>query len=189
MMLDKRLEQLARRTRDPLVAQMRMTWWYEALGALDEGKVPAEPLLESLAVAMLPHGVTGAALAQLASGWEVVLEERPLGVDALGRFARQRGATLFAAVGSLIGSRPPASAGEAWALADFAASVEGEERARAHQMAEERWRDTKTSRWPSAARPLGVLALLALLPLRSHDGTGGGIGAAWRVARFRLTGR
>lgn len=187
--LDRRLEQLARRTRDPLVAQMRLTWWYEALGALDQGKVPAEPLLESLAADVLPAGVTGAALAELASGWEVLLEERPLAEEAMNRFARQRGATLFGALGSLIGIPPVAAAGEAWALARFAASVDGEERALAHDLAEARWRDATTSAWPRAARPLGVLALLALLPLRSHDGTSGGLGAAWRVARFRLTGR
>ncbi|MBB4154242.1 phytoene synthase [Sphingomonas jinjuensis] len=187
--LDRRLEQLARRTRDPLVAQMRLTWWFEALGALDAGTVPAEPLFEQLAAEVLPRGVTGAALAEMASGWEVVLEPRPLPDEALCRFARQRGETLFAAVGALLGTTPPAAAGEAWALADFAASIDGEERARARDLAEARWRDATMSPWPAAARPMGVLTLLALLPLRSRDGTAGGLGAAWRVARFRLTGR
>lgn len=168
---------------------MRLTWWYEALGALDWGQIPAEPLLETLAAYLLSRGVAGAGLAEMASGWEVVLEDRPLSPEALDRFARQRGEALFAALGRLVGAVPPAGGGAAWALADLAATSAPGERAAMEEAAEARWRDATASPWPRAARPLGVLTLLALLPLRSHDGTGGGARAAWRVTRFRLMGR
>lgn len=46
--LDERLGAILRSTREPLIGQMRLTWWHEALAALDTASAPAEPLLSTL---------------------------------------------------------------------------------------------------------------------------------------------
>ena len=47
--LDDTLGQILRTTREPLVGQMRLTWWHEALRALDGAPPPAQPVLQALA--------------------------------------------------------------------------------------------------------------------------------------------
>ncbi|MFD1787211.1 squalene/phytoene synthase family protein [Sphingomonas floccifaciens] len=189
--LDRRLEELARRTRDPLVAQMRLTWWAEALTALGTRPAPAEPLLQSLAETVVVRGIAGARLAAMVDGWDMLLEDRPLDEAGLSRFAAGRGGVLFDAAAELLGHAfPPAAlAGEAWALADLAPSVAPPERESAQRLTEERWREATATRWPTRLRPLGGLALLDILPLGACDGSSGGLAAAWRMLRFRLTGR
>src|SRR5689334_18098035 len=58
----------------PLISQMRLAWWREALEALDRAPPPAEPVLQALAAHVLP-AVTGAELAALEEGWLVLLSE------------------------------------------------------------------------------------------------------------------
>lgn len=189
--LDGTLERLARHTREPLVAQMRLAWWRESLTALDREAPPAEPLLRTLARDVLARGVRGETLAVLASGWEVVLGDRPLDDAGLERFARERGATLFRAAASVLGADAPGidAAGEAWALALPTTEELADEGTRAAALADARLGAALAAHWPRAARPLGALALLATLGAQSRDGTGAAIAAAWRIARFRLSGR
>ena len=114
--LDAMLAQLARHTRDAMVAQMRLTWWSEALERLDIAPPPAQPILAALAKAVLPRGVSGAALVPIVDGWLAWLAGD---ADA---HAEARGVALFAAAGALCGSAgdPLAAAGRGWALADLA---------------------------------------------------------------------
>jgi 15-cis-phytoene synthase len=118
--LDAALGQLVRTTSDPMVGQLRLTWWHERLAALDTGERLAEPVLEGLARHVLHHDVSGAAMAGLIDGWEVLLDSPPLDRDALAHFARERGGRLFALTAILIGSEVQADAGARWALVDLA---------------------------------------------------------------------
>ncbi|RZM37470.1 MAG: hypothetical protein EOP67_01085 [Sphingomonas sp.] len=58
--LDSRLAGIVRATREPMVGQMRLTWWHEALTKLDREPAPAEPLLRDVQRHLLPAGVSGA---------------------------------------------------------------------------------------------------------------------------------
>lgn len=187
--LDRRLGDLVAGTREPMVVQMRLTWWHEALTRLDAAPPPAEPLLVELAREVVPRGVRGAGLAAMIDGWERLLDEA-IDDDALAGFALHRGAALFAIAAHLLGGQQPdlAAAGGGWALADLAGRIgDGEVAARAGAMAAPRLERALAERWPRPLRPLGALALLARADL-----AGTPPGSPRRVARLlrhRLTGR
>lgn len=122
--LDAQLAEIVRTTTTPLVGQMRLAWWDEALRALDTAPAPAQPVLRALQAEVLPRAVSGAALAAMIDGWEGLLTAEELGEESLALYADARGAGLFAAMAQLadIGSTS-AAAGRCWALADLAAHV------------------------------------------------------------------
>lgn len=190
--LDVTLGRIVRAARDPLIGEMRLTWWHGALNALDEAQPPAEPVLRALAAHVLPHGVTGARLADMIDGWEALLAE-PLDGAALARHARFRGTVLFQAAATVLASREQRgieTLGRGWAYADVARNLrDGAIAALA--------RDRAAARLPAsfrhrpvgrAVRPLTALALIARMNLAGAPRAG----APRRVARLawhRLTGR
>ena len=124
--LDDTLAGLLRAGREPLVAQMRLTWWHGALTALDEGIVPAQPVLTALAQNVLPRGVAGARLAGMIDGWETLLDPEPLDTERLITYAAGRGRVLFEVAGAVLGAAsgdPVGEAGEGWALADLVGHI------------------------------------------------------------------
>jgi phytoene synthase len=184
--IDARLGGIVRGTREPMVGQMRLTWWYEALAALDTAAAPAEPLLREVAATLLPRGVTGGELAMLVEGWEPLLDAEVLDEATLLDVAASRGGRLFTLAARLLGADDAvATIGEGWALADLAIRwSEPATAARAAALARTR---LTTRRWSRAARPLGALALLAAADLRERRAPG----SPRRVARLlvhRLTG-
>jgi 15-cis-phytoene synthase len=189
--LDERLGTILRTTREPLVGQMRLTWWHEALSALDDAPAPAEPVLGALAAAVVPQ-VRGATLAGLVEGWEALLDQ-PLGEAALETHARARGAGLFDAAAVLLagGTTPSiARAGEGWALADLARHLSTAAlAARAHAAAETRLAGLTAARWAASTRALGALALLARLDLAASPRPAGHPARAARLLWHRLSGR
>ena len=114
--LDRVLGRIVAATGEPIVGQMRLTWWHDALERLDSDGPPAEPTLVALAQHVLPV-VAGGELARLIDGWEVLLE--PVDAAALAGFGAARGGTLFALAARLLGGEAVAGAGEGWALADL----------------------------------------------------------------------
>ncbi|PAX08471.1 squalene/phytoene synthase family protein [Sphingomonas lenta] len=185
--LDDTLGRILRTTREPMVGQMRLTWWFEALERLDREPPPAEPVLRALAGEVLPRGVTGTTLAGMVEGWEVLLEE-PLGETALRTFARERGGRLFRAAAAVSGAadEQAAVAGEGWALADLASNLSDRQvAARARELARARLVEAMGWRWSRAGRALGALALLARFDLEG----GSGAGRVGRLLLHRLTGR
>jgi phytoene synthase len=192
--LDEALGSILRTTREPLVGQMRLTWWHAALMELDIAPPPTQPVLQALAAEVLPRGVSGAQLAGMIDGWEALLEE-PLNEAAMLLHARARGGGLFVAAGTVITSvgDPLATAGEGWALADLARNLgDGKIAARAVQLARPRLAEATRCRWSRAARPLGALAQLAQLDLDVPRGSPVPRSRPARVARLawhRLTGR
>lgn len=185
--LDAALGNVLRTTREPMVGQMRLAWWREALQGLDASRAPAEPVLQSLTDAVLPLGITGQALSAMVDGWEPLLGE--IGAAAIGDHARLRGRALFAMAGAAVGAAPGdgvGTAGEGWALADLAANLSDPRLAGiARERAALRLAEGQRSRWSRNARALGALALIA------DRGLSGPISPAFvlRLALFRLTGR
>jgi len=161
--LDDVLAAVLRTTRDPMVGQMRLTWWHDALTALDHAPPPAQPVLRQLARDVLPLGVTGAALAGIVEGWEELLAADPIPDAALLAFARGRGG-LFVAGGVGAGD-PLAAAGAGWALADLAAHARDPVlAARARALAAPLLDAAVAVRWSRPNRAFGALAHLARLP-------------------------
>jgi phytoene synthase len=193
--LDESLARILRTTREPMVGQMRLTWWHEALNRLDTAPPPAEPVLQALAREVVPRGVAGARLAAMIDGWEELLEAEIDG-DAIGRHAAGRGGRLFEIAGELLGAAPTdplASAGSGWALADLARHLSDPPAAeRALALAAPPLTQASAARWSRAARPLGALAHIARMNLSVPLDQPLPIGAPGRVARLllhRLTGR
>jgi 15-cis-phytoene synthase len=160
--LDERFAQIVARAKEPAIGLMRLTWWRDALAALDKAPPPGEPLLHA-AAALRPDRVSGADIAAMTEGWEALLDDPDLSGETLHIHARARGARLFRLGARVLGDEQDrfAAAGEGWALADLA-----------------RWRPEQADllheaaapllakafgggRWPGAVRPLGMLVVLA----------------------------
>lgn len=190
--LDGQLGATLRQAKDPMVARLRLTWWYEALGRLDTAPVPAQPLLAALARDVMPHGPGGQAMAVMTDGWEALLVPDPIGEVDLLAYAQGRGA-LFVLAGQALGTAHAAlaSAGQGWALVDLAAHVrDAETAAQARALALPLLAKAFAARWPVAARPLGALAALALLDVRaSARAPRGAPRRVLRMLRHRVTGR
>jgi phytoene synthase len=192
--LDDALAKLLRTTSEPALGQMRLAWWREALERLDYAPAPAEPVLRTLAVEVLPRGVTGTSLVPIVHGWEVLVEEEHLDAIALQRFGEGRG-HLFVAGGAALGAEgdPLAEAGRGWALADLARNLGAPaEAAEARAQADRLLSSALGRRWSRQGRALGALAHLARLDLALPAGAPVPIGSPARVGRLlwhRLTGR
>lgn len=189
--LDAALGGIVRQTREPLIGQMRLTWWHQALTALDTAPPPAQPVLQALATEVLPRGLAGRQLAAMIDGWEVLLEPS-LDDTALMQFARDRGGRLFSASSVVLTGGDSgdivSTAGAGWALADLAPRLrDGSESAMARAMAEEHFARAFQTRWPRSLRPLGVQALVARAELGGATGPGSPA-LALRLIRHRLTG-
>src|SRR3954468_23406140 len=118
--LDERFGQIVATTGEPMIGLMRLTWWREALEKLDLDAAPAEPLLQALVSQVMPHGVTGAALAVIEDGWSALIDGDPTAA-LIARHGRERGSHLFEVAAASLGAtdeRLPL-AGEVWALADL----------------------------------------------------------------------
>ena len=184
--LDAALGQVLRTTREPMVGQMRLAWWREALAALDSTPPPGEPVLQALADEVLPIGVTGAQLAAMIDGWEPVLGA--LDGQAIEQHARWRGGELFVLAGRLLGASgdPLEDAGRAWALDDLAQHLSDPALAAiARAQFSAPFDRASRARWSRNGRALGALLLACT---REASGTAA-IGSVFRLGWHRLTGR
>lgn len=162
----------------PLISQMRLAWWREALERLDGAPPPAEPVLQALAAHVLPV-VTGAELAAMEEGWLMLLADAALTADELARYAGLRGGLLFTYAARLLGDAafPVAEAGAAWALADLARHS-----SRAEEIKSQAFESKM--KWPRPLRPLGMLAMLARRDLERLDGKPERQGSPARMLRM-----
>lgn len=184
--LDGRLRRITRRARQPLIGTMRLTWWSDALAGLDAGPPPAEPLLTTLAASVVPHGVTGMELADLVDGWDRLLDDEPLDVEA---YAAERGERLFVIAARLagVGEERVRRLGRVWTLADLAQGWPEHANAARSAVGDDLG-EVFAKPWPRALRSLGALGLLAHADLAGRTVPG----SPRRVARLmihRLTGR
>jgi 15-cis-phytoene synthase len=155
---DAALGRVVATTTEPMIGQMRLTWWHERLTGLDAGEAPAEPVLAALRDVVRLHDVTGAMLAGLVEGWEVLLDPLPLSDDVLRTYADKRGDGLFALSARVIGRPVIAGLGAGWALIDFATHCSDQVTAeRAWAMAG----DILAGAGWTAPKPLRILSLIA----------------------------
>jgi phytoene synthase len=194
--LDSTLGGLLAGGSQPMVTQIKLAWWREALEALDRAPPPAEPLLQAVARTLLPAGLSGAMLAEMTEGWEILLTAETVREEDLAAYARQRGGLLFCCSAIVLAQPSGAEverAGRAWALVDLARrSGAVEEAEQAIEAARLRIDGLFGRRWPAALRPLGMLAALAKRDAECGVGRFERQGAPARMlamARHRLTGR
>ncbi|WP_294307942.1 squalene/phytoene synthase family protein [uncultured Sphingomonas sp.] len=189
--LDHQLASILQSTTEPMIGQMRLTWWYEALEKLDREPAPAHPVLQRLAESVLPSGVRGAELAPMIEGWEVLLDDgEALDDERIAHHAEARGGVLFASVGRLLGESGTAPLGEGWAKADLAQHVSDEAtRTRIGAAVLLDLDVILASKSPKPVRGLSGLAILARESLRHPDRLPGHPMRAARLAWHGLTGR
>ncbi|MCP8889608.1 squalene/phytoene synthase family protein [Sphingomonas faeni] len=188
--LDDTLGAILRTTREPLVGQMRLTWWYEALGRLDVAPAPAEPVLTALQTSVLPAGVSGTMLAAMTDGWEALLEP-VLDAAAVERFARDRGRRVFELAGLILSVSDAriGLAGEGWAMADLSQRLtDAPSRALTRARAVEALDAALRGRWPGRGRALGAMALSARFDVSDSPPPPGSPKRVGRLAWHRLTG-
>ena len=157
--LDLHCAGVVRRTTEPMLAQMRLAWWRDALLLPVNDRPRGEPLLESLSVWEQEAG----ALANMVSAWEHLVGDDPLDPATALAFARSR-AEGFAGFARLAGAPDHADSalrgGVRWALADLASHVStGPDREAALRAAA--GADDDARRLPPVLRPLAVLFGLA----------------------------
>ena len=99
--LDLELAHIVTTTTEPMIGEIRLAWWRDALIALDSGTVPAQPLLKLVAAEVLPRGLTGAELAALEDRWLALI-----GTDDVPEPHIAGGGNLFALAARLLGGDP-----------------------------------------------------------------------------------
>lgn len=166
LQLDRRLARIVARTREPMLGQMRLAWWREALAKPPAERPRGDAVLDGLGPTW---GGREAALVAMVDAWEVLITAERLGPEEARRFGTGRGA-FFAALGEGDAAAGDALrgrlalAGSRWALADAAAGV-SDEAERAALVAAGRAAGQGTGRFPRDLRGLAVLEALALRSL------------------------
>jgi phytoene synthase len=158
--LDETLAGLVRATREPMLGQLRLAWWREALARPAPQRPQGEPVLTALDA----WGDRAAALHCLVDGWEALLGEAPLPQANLSVFAAARGeacAQLAHVAGEGAREADARRAGQEWALAELATRLsDPDERDRVLDLI--RASDWRAIGLPRALRPLTILHGLAL---------------------------
>lgn len=195
-MLDAQLGAIVRSTGEPMIGAMRLTWWRDAIEGLEDAPPPAEPLLQRLYATLAGSGQGAGPLADMVEGWMLLLEPMPLSEAVLQDYARLRGGVLFGGLARALGAvEEPmiAEAGAGWALVDFALRCsDGATAQAARALALPMLRRALAARWPRAARPLGMLAHLAMRDAEAGPDARRRPGSPRRMLRMlrhRLTGR
>ena len=181
--IDDAMGDVVAKATEPALAAIKLAWWRDRLEELDEGKVPAEPRLEAAVEALLPRGISGAAMAAIEDGWAALLEKQQ---DS--ERVADRGAKLFGIASTLLGPVDPIAAIAGRLYATTSAARRG---LAPMALTERELRQVAHRRFPKAVRPLTGLAALAARdsrrgPAIEQEGTPG---RAMTLLRHRLTGR
>jgi len=174
--IDEAMGEVVSRSTQPALAAIKLAWWRERLGELDQGKVPAEPRLQAAAKQLLSRGLKGSDLAKLEDGWAALVDVRP-DPTRIGR----RGEALFELGAQLLGAEfndDVARGGRLFASVDVA-------RRGLAQFASEECDLSRTT----IDRPLRPLTALAALAARGPLEAEATPGRAWALLRHRFTGR
>jgi phytoene synthase len=188
LQLDRRLARIVGRTHEPMLGQMRLAWWREALGKPAGQRPRGDVVLDGIGQHWRGRE---AFLVQMVDGWEVLVTAQSLGSAEAEAFSAGRGA-FFAGLADDPAAGPLAArlaaAGRCWALADAAAGVSDPGECAA-LVAAGLAAEPTAGRIPRALRGLAVLEALALRSLARGgrplmEGRGASL-TALRAAIFR----
>lgn len=118
LLFDARMASLVANANEPLIGQMKLAWWRDALSA-DVGNRPkGEPYLSSL-FAMDDPTVTAVAI-DLVDAWEYLVVEENWSAPTIHKFATARGVAIFDTYAQMVGCTgyPPSLASQ-WAIDDL----------------------------------------------------------------------
>jgi 15-cis-phytoene synthase len=165
---DVRLADIVGRASEPMIAQMKLAWWHDAVGREPALRPKGEPVFQALNDIALPE--VERAMGHLLDAWGQLLAADEWRPDVQAAFAAGRSLGIFGAYANLANcDQDVSTAGQAWALADlrqrFGARVIGGGAPKAPTC--------KTRE----LRPLSILAYSVIGP--------SGIGMMWHA----LTGR
>ncbi|MEL7453772.1 MAG: hypothetical protein AAGJ50_10425 [Pseudomonadota bacterium] len=187
--LDQRLARIIGKATEPMLAQMRLSWWREMLAQDVSQRPQGDVVLD--AIGMHWVGDEGA-LSALVDGWEHLLADPPLPRDEAEGFASGRAAALcaFAGIGPDTKSYARVNfAGQIWAISDLAAKVHTDEE---RDMLVEMGRELCDQK-PEPLRSFKGLAVLGALGRRALANGGRplleGRGAGLVAARAALLGK
>lgn len=162
--LDRRLARIVARTTEPMLGQMRLAWWRDALAKPVSERPQGDAVLDGLGATW---GGREAALTAMIDAWEVLVTADALGAQEIEAFGTGRGA-FFKALGDDHGAAQSDridTAAFRWAIADAAAGVsDPEERARLVSIGLAK--GDARGRLPAHLRGLAVLDALAQRSLR-----------------------
>jgi phytoene synthase len=98
------LREIPERTTDPLMGEIRLRWWYEAIEEIEQGRpVRYHPLTEALKAIIERHGLATKDILDLIEGQMPLLDKGPLTIrDALGVADRGEG-HLFRMASQVLG--------------------------------------------------------------------------------------
>jgi phytoene synthase len=188
--LDRECAQIARMAKDPLMAQIRLSWWRDGIGAAELSATHRTPDMEALRGA---PGFEGArsGLSAIVDGWEelILADGEQEWIDMLPRYAQGRGEGLFAALG---GGSEETHAGRVWALWDLGGNVSDEKfRAPVLAAGAAACGQVDRGRIASLPHPLKMLALPAMADIARGRGAPSDMNVSlyFRLLRIQLFGR
>lgn len=193
-LIDAAMGDVVRTTSDPMLGQIRLAWWRERLEQLGaDVAVPAEPRLRGVRRELIARGIMGSELARLERGWVAMFDAFPWDAGTA-EAIWFRGRQLFAIGAELLDRTDDAieGAGGLWVLIDAARHCsDAASRTLLLDQARTLARSLDGVRFPSALRPLSMLAALAVRDCRSgqpfeREGSAGRLFAA---LRHRWSGR
>jgi 15-cis-phytoene synthase len=115
---DARLADIVGRASEPIIAQMKLAWWYDAIARDPVARPKGEPILQALGEVATPS--LEEAMKQLLDAWGMLLAADDWTVDVLAQFADARSSAVFGTYATWVGCDADiAGAGEAWSLADL----------------------------------------------------------------------
>lgn len=115
---DIRMKNIVGATTEPLIGQMKLAWWRDAIAADPSARPKGEPLLSSMS--QLGNPALDRAAAALVDAWETLIVSDCWTMPIIDRFAQDRGSIVFGFFGQL--ACPPAfpdSLAQQWAAADL----------------------------------------------------------------------
>jgi 15-cis-phytoene synthase len=115
---DARFAGIIANASEPLIAQMKIAWWRDAIMASVGARPKGEPLLSSLFE--LDDPAINQAIVRLADAWESLVGEDQWPAATVDSFAQMRGQAVFQAYATLSGQLElPAELAARWAADDL----------------------------------------------------------------------
>lgn len=179
--LDRRLARIVARTGEPMLGQMRLAWWRDALGTPVGERPRGDAVLDAIGAHWQGRET---ALVAMVDAWEVLVTAESIDATRAAEFGAGRGAFFAALSPDPSRAARLEAAGRRWALADAAAGVSDPQERAVLVEAGLSGGGKADGSLPSTLRGLAVLESLAMRALRR----GGrplmeGRGASWAALR------
>lgn len=119
--LDSRLADVVLTSSEPLIGQMKLAWWRDAILTSKDARPRGEPMLSLLTQYEDDAACPGLAdaMVTLVDGWSELLANEICTPAVLDGYAQQRGQAIFGTYLRWEGKSERANAGKAWALTDL----------------------------------------------------------------------